>query len=284
MRSIELTTKRVDSFDGSELVYHVTTGGARWVLLADGLGARMTGWRHLVDYLRDDYRFISWDYRCLYPQEDLRQKPGGVRDHARDLACVLRAEGIESCAWIGASLGARVMLQAMGEGLARPSQLILLSPALAQPRRHTGKVRRLAFEGLVMAHSLLESATKRAARWPETVSWLKRLGLVGSTIDEEAFAAVVSTYAEANLGAYLSMLRSMYTQDCAALLSGVDVPTLVVLGDRDRLSPRSTAEPLARRIPDAELFVIRQATHLAALEFPEMINLRIEKFFREHTA
>ena len=61
----------------------------------------------------------------------------------------------------------------------------------------------------------------------------------------------------------------------------IDVPTLVILGDKDSVTPRVSAEPLAKQIPHVEVFVVRQGTHFVLLEFPELINLRIEKFLRE---
>jgi anthranilate/para-aminobenzoate synthase component II len=41
------------------------------------------------------------------------------------------------------------------------------------------------------------------------------------------------------------------------------------------------AERMARRTRGSEIMVLPGATHYAALEYPEMINLRLEKFFRE---
>jgi pimeloyl-ACP methyl ester carboxylesterase len=59
---------------------------------------------------------------------------------------------------------------------------------------------------------------------------------------------------------------------------------LVIVGERDLVTPRPIAEPLARQIPGVELFVVRGATHFVLLEFPELVNLRVEKFLREQGA
>jgi pimeloyl-ACP methyl ester carboxylesterase len=39
---------------------------------------------------------------------------------------------------------------------------------------------------------------------------------------------------------------------------------------------------MARRIRGAELLIVPGGTHFVAVEYPELLNLRIEKFFREH--
>jgi pimeloyl-ACP methyl ester carboxylesterase len=47
------------------------------------------------------------------------------------------------------------------------------------------------------------------------------------------------------------------------------------------MTPRVAAAKMAERIPHAELMVIPGATHYAAVEYPELVNLRLEKFWLE---
>jgi len=63
-----IDTRRLRSFDGTEIAYHVTEApflDAPWVILANGLGANLLAWRGQIEYLRDRYRFVTWDYRGL---------------------------------------------------------------------------------------------------------------------------------------------------------------------------------------------------------------------------
>ena len=57
--------RRVTSYDGTDIAYHVV-GRGRPVLLCNGLGGSWVAWTHQIRYLSDRYRFISWDYRGLY--------------------------------------------------------------------------------------------------------------------------------------------------------------------------------------------------------------------------
>jgi len=54
-----------------------------------------------------------------------------------------------------------------------------------------------------------------------------------------------------------------------------------VAGQRDRFTPVPVARRMAETIPHAELYLIPAATHYCALEFPELLNLRIDKFLHE---
>lgn len=55
-------------------------------------------------------------------------------------------------------------------------------------------------------------------------------------------------------------------------LLGIAVPTLVVVGDQDALTPPDRAEEMAAAIPGARLEVIVRAGHLSTLEQPDAVN------------
>ncbi len=286
MLPIELETRRIRSFDDQELVYRVTSGTGPWIVLANGLGARLAAWHHQIAYLRDHYRFVTWDYRGLYGDE-AKPLPDGVHpfaSHARDLAAILQAESIERPIVLAWSLGMHVMLRAMREHDFRPSHIVLLNGTFQPDSGARGslvKVRDRAVRALGHVDWLVEAVAQRAARSPEIVAWAQRFGMVGPTIDEELFNEVVAEFATVQAQPYLQHLAALREEDSSAALASIEVPTLVLIGERDPITPRAVAEPAARRIPGAEIFVVRGATHFTALEFPELVNLRVEKFLRE---
>jgi pimeloyl-ACP methyl ester carboxylesterase len=58
----------------------------------------------------------------------------------------------------------------------------------------------------------------------------------------------------------------------AALATLGDVPTLVVVGDRDRLTAPAHARAIAAAVPGAKLLEVRGAGHVPMLEQPEVVN------------
>jgi 3-oxoadipate enol-lactonase len=61
-------------------------------------------------------------------------------------------------------------------------------------------------------------------------------------------------------------------------LSSLDVPTLVVVGDRDKADFRAIAKHLAEEIPRAELAVVAGAGHLVGLDAPDELNALLLEF------
>lgn len=275
------------SSDGTEIAYHVLGEGPP-VVLANGLGGTYLAWRHQLEYLSDRYRFITWDYRGLYrsarPSDPDRFT---IDDHVDDLQAILDAEKIDRAAFVGWSMGVQVnfelyrrrpelfaALVVLNGTFGRPWESALDLPAMKHViPRVLGVARQL--------HGLASPVMRRAAQWPEVVTWLKRVGMVGETLDEEVFAELAHSFGDMDLDAYLRTFESLGAHDAETVLDHIEIPTLVICGERDFFTPQHRAEEMARRIPGAELLVVPGGTHYVAIEYPELVNLRIEKFFQE---
>ncbi len=291
---LPIDTRRVTSFDGTEIAYHVTPGApadAPWVVLANGLGGTALAFRGLIDYLGARYRFVTWDYRGLYASS--RPFPDDaaayrIAHHVRDLQAILAAERITQASLLGWSMGVQVVLETF---LAQPGlaqNLVLLNGTSGRPLDTLSPLpgMKMVLPALIdiarRAHSIATPIARRATGQPETASWFKRLGLVGKTFDETVFAELTAAFSELDMEPFFRNLQAIGEHDAGHILETVDVPTLIIAGDADLLTSRELAEQMARRVRGAELMVVRGGTHYAAVEHPELISLRLERFFRDH--
>ncbi len=64
-------------------------------------------------------------------------------------------------------------------------------------------------------------------------------------------------------------------------LPHVDVPTLIIAGERDKFTPAWLSRKMAEHIPGAELMLVPLGTHTAPLEYRELVELRVERFLRD---
>ncbi len=74
------------------------------------------------------------------------------------------------------------------------------------------------------------------------------------------------------------LLPALLGLDVTDVLDVIDVPTLVVAGTHDRLTPPGAAQRIASGIKGAELVVIRDAGHMSMLERPQSFNARLRTF------
>ncbi len=279
----------VTTSDGVRVTYYDTGAGSETLVLVNGLGGPFASWSYLVDYLRPSYRLVSWDYRGLFASAlDGRPADVSVERHAADLDAVLAALGVaEPVTLIGWSMGVQVALETTERHPERVRRLVLINGTFGRPLdtvpvpgsqwwapRVLELLRALGGPG--------ESVLRRASHWPEIVSWMKRFGVVAPTMDSAFFESIAREFGKVDLDTYLRTLGALGQHDAAHVLEEVTVPTLLVTGERDRMTPSALAIAMAHRIRDAELLVVRGGTHYTAIEYPELVNLRVEKFLREH--
>jgi pimeloyl-ACP methyl ester carboxylesterase len=178
-------------------------------------------------------------------------------------------------------------LQVFAQAPARVALLLLVGGGARAPwgrAPEAGPLRRVyprLFGALRHAPGLVSSLVHAGANSPETFTWARRIGLVGPGVDAEAFAEVARNFARLDIDMALQTLSDMERSDLSTLLGSVDVPTLVVGGDRDPFSTRAALERLVQRIAGAEYLLLPGASHYVLLDHAQHVNLRIDKFFAE---
>ena len=66
--------------------------------------------------------------------------------------------------------------------------------------------------------------------------------------------------------------------DVSGMLATITVPTLVLVGEQDAISPPAEMKEIAAAIPGAEFLVIPRAGHMTTMEEPEAVNTAIVRF------
>jgi pimeloyl-ACP methyl ester carboxylesterase len=66
--------------------------------------------------------------------------------------------------------------------------------------------------------------------------------------------------------------------DSRPRLADIKVPTLVLVGDKDALTPPDRSEEMAAAIPDARLVVVPNCGHASTLEQPETVNAALAEW------
>ena len=279
--------RRFVSFDGTEIAYQAV-GQGRPILMCNGLGGSWEAWSHQIQCFRDRYRVLSWDYRGLYGSA-APADPDALRiaDHARDALHLLREDGAERAAIVGWSMGVQVGLEMFRLDPERVASLAFLNGVAGRPWDYVfnlslaGRLLPPFLRGLRSMPQTVQTLVRQAMRLPEPGAWVKRIGLAAGTLDEQLASELVAKLRVLDMDTFIRLLERMGEHDGWDLLPLIDVPTLIIAGTRDVFTPRSAAERMARRIPGSEIMLLPGATHYAALEYPEMINLRLEKFLRE---
>ena len=77
-------------------------------------------------------------------------------------------------------------------------------------------------------------------------------------------------------------LRASRSFDKADVLDRLDMPTQLIFGSEDQLTPPSIGLDMAEALPNADLAVLAGAGHLSNLEAPNAFNQVLMKFLSAH--
>jgi len=158
--------------------------------------------------------------------------------------------------------------------------------ALRLAERHPERL-----EALILADTRSEADTQEARATRERAAALVRSEGVGAVVDD-LLQKLLSPKAEPELVRHARNIMLAQTPDAVAtallamrdrpdsthLLADIRVPTLVIVGSEDVLTPPADAESMYRRIPSAWLVRIPGAGHLSSLEAPEEFNAALRGF------
>ena len=259
---------------GCRLAYDVRGSGPT-VLLIQGVGVHADGWAPQTDSLAERFRCITFDNRGMGRSQP-HSGPLTVEQMADDALAILDAENVEAAHVVGHSLGGLVALQLALTARARVRSLALLctfangrSAAPLTPRMMwlgmrtrvgTRRMRRRGFLRLVMPASALAGA--------DTDAMAARLApLFGHDLGDQP--PIVN--------AQLSALRNYTAEPRLGELTGL--PTLVMSGAHDPISPPRVSATLAAGIAGARHTAFEDASHGLPIQHADRVNALLAEHF-----
>jgi 3-oxoadipate enol-lactonase len=106
--------------------------------------------------------------------------------------------------------------------------------------------------------------------------------LLGKNPRKGSYERLVESMSVLHKQSYLKTIAATVNYGRKLELETISVPTHVVVGDQDTLTPPAMSRELARRIRGARLTIIEDAGHLSNIEQPEAFNRAVFDFVIEH--
>lgn len=190
-----------------------------------------------------------------------------VADHTRDdsiqaMAARLLREAPERFSLAGLSMGGYVALEVMRQASGRVARLALLDTS-ARPDTPEASQDRERLIALAQAGRWKDIAAKL---WPRLVHPSRQSDL---GLREIVDGMMQDTGSEA----YVRQQRAIMGRvDSRPLLPGIEIPTLVLAGEGDAITPPEVAREMAEMIEWASLVIVPESGHLSSLEQPERVT------------
>jgi 3-oxoadipate enol-lactonase len=239
--------------NGTEIAYRLDgPENAPVVVLSHSLSTTMDMWRGQVPMLAAKYRVLRYDMRG-HGESAAPQGPYNFDMLAKDIVGLLDHLKIERAAFVGISIGGMI-----GQGL-----------GINHGRR---------ISGLVLANTTSEPPPKEM--WDERIAQVEKGGMEsqvqptlgrwftepyrrGNPAVMEWIAGMIRNTPTAGL---IGCGRAIQSLGYANQLRKITAPTLVIAGDHDLGTTPAMGKVIADRIPQAQLRVIKGASHISAVE------------------
>ena len=253
--------------NGIDLDYR-EQGSGRPVIFLHAFALDQTMWDEQIATLKDNYRVISLDSRGLGGSS------GGhgaslMSDMAADVRGLMRALSIDSAVLVGLSMGGYVALSFM-RLYADAVQALVLADTRATADTEEARANRLRSA---------EKAEREGAAAIADETTPKLLGKTTKATKPDLVRRVHAMQSRNPPAGIAAAQRGMAARpDSTDLLAAVAVPTLVIVGEEDELTPPSEAKAIHTGIPHSHFVVIERAGHLSNLEQPDAFNGALREF------
>ncbi len=259
---------------GDGVVIHYDVWGRRDgqpVLMIQGLGTDSRGWALQRMAFGRRYRCFAIDNRGV-GQSGKPPGPYSLEQMAQDARSVLDAEEITRAHVVGASMGG-VIAQILA--VTEPDRIRSLVLACTACRHHEWRRELLAEWAEAVQARGMAALADDGLQWlvgPRLRRrfgvWLNLLARILLQQPPEPFVAQVQAILDAS-------------DELRFELARVTVPTLVITGSQDSLTPVGDAEELAELVPHAQLEVLGGAAHGLMVEAPNGFNDAVLRFLAQ---
>ncbi len=251
-------------------------------IFCDGILCDGFIWKYLWNDVAEKTDVANWHYRghgrSASPADETRID---IAQHARDLQSVRKHLGDPPCVIIGHSMGTQVALEAFHLFPEKVKGIVLICGSY-------GKVTQ-SFRGMPILDVILPKVMDLVEKQPDLARaiWTRippemalKAALLARDVDPsrirgEDMLPYLKHMTHVDFPMFLRMLRAAGDHSAEEYLGKIDVPVLVIAGEKDTFTPPSLSEWMASQMPNAELLMVKGGSHVAPLEAPELVNERI---------
>jgi 3-oxoadipate enol-lactonase len=256
---------------GVEIAYEVE--GPRTgipVVFIHGFPFNRSMWKPQTAVLRNDFHLITYDVRG-HGGSGTGDGQYTVELFVDDLIALLDHLKISRCVAAGLSMGGYIALRAIERNPERFRALVLCDTR-SEADGNEGKIRRAAQAKAVKT----DGSTKFAEAFVGAV--FAKETLDGNPALVEAVKAMIRGTTPLSIAGTLIALACR--TDTTASLFTVKVPTLILVGKSDTLTPVSASQAMKDKIPGSTMHIIPKAGHLSNMENPDDFNEHLASFLK----
>lgn len=241
--------------------YYESGSDAPVLLLLHGLMGALSNFEHVTDKFKNDYNVVI----PILPIMDMPIKNVGLKGLVEHIDKFVEFKGFEKVNVLGNSLGGHLALLYTLKRPNKVNTMILTgSSGLYENAMGTSFPKRGNYE-------YIKSKAEETFYDPKTATKELVDEIFGQVSDRNSAFRIILT------------AKSAIRHNVGDKLNQITVPTLIIWGKQDKVTPPFVAEKFHDLLPNSELHFIDRCGHAAMMEVPEKFNEILSEFLTRHT-
>ena len=241
------------------------------LIFLHGIGGNKDNWDLNFPILSKHFLCVAWDTRGYGESEDYKGKLF-FDDVINDLLSIYKYFDKNKAHIIGLSMGGQIACLFYEKHPEKVKSMVLCDTHFG-----LGNLEKDEIDKFINSRKkpLLEGLQPKDIALPVTKS------LIGNLNNKPAIEELVSSMSKLHKESYLKTIDASMSTFHDHIFPKIDVPTLILVGEKDTLTPPSMALEIHKLIKNSEFSIIEEAGHLINIENPKAFNYRILQFLKE---
>lgn len=252
-------------------IHYRCEGEGSPIVLLHGMGSNSKSWKNQINAFKDYFKVFAWDAPGYGKSSDPKKELIDFKSFAEILKKFLDQLQLKNIYILGHSMGSALAMELYNLYPEYVDSLIL-----ADPTRGSAPLNNKQNE-----KSLQNRLNNISSLSPEELAKQRVTKVLSRFASDKTKEIAKSIMSEIRPAGYRSVAYSLYNVNQTDLYPLIHIPTLILCGELDEVTPVSESEAIQQNVPQSELAIIPKAGHLSYLEAPNFFNHNILKFLKQ---
>ena len=240
------------------------------LIFLHGIGGNKDNWDLNLSIISKHFLCVAWDARGYGESEDYK---GNLlfSDIINDLLSIYKYFGKKKAHIIGLSMGGQIACLFYEKHPEKVQSMVLCDTHFG-----LGNLEKKEIKKFINSRKkpLLEGLQPKDIALPVSKS------LVGNLNNKVAIEELVNSMSKLHKKSYLKTIEASMSTFHDHIFPQINIPTLILVGEKDTLTPPSMAKKIHKLIKNSKFSIIEEAGHLINIENPEVFNFKVLQFLK----
>ena len=245
-------------------------GEGEMIVFLHGIGGNKKNWEENVEFFSSKYLSVAWDTRG-YGESDDYLGSLNFQDVLDDLKKVLKYFNKDKAHIVGLSMGGQIATLFYEKFPESVKSLILCDTHFGLSNLSSQEIEKFIN---LRKEPLLQG------KEPIDIAPIVAKTLIGDVNNKIAYDKLVKSISILHKNSYLKTIEASMKTEHRHVFETINIPTLILVGELDTLTPPSMAKEIKKKIPNSLIKVIPNAGHLINIEQPKLFTNYLLSFFK----